>query len=106
MLAVGCLLAHAPPTGLRDRTTTQTNGETTMTSKWFARALRGAAFVAIQAGIVTSEATTLRPQNLVALIENSQMILAGHVDSVSDGIAENGLPYTEVTLSIGESVKG
>ncbi len=45
-------------------------------------------------------------QNLVQLIESSQSIVAGTVTKVTDGIDANGLPYTEVTLSVGIAPKG
>ena len=79
-----------------------------MKARWsVGRTLLCAVFLIVQAAVVArSEATTLRPQNIVALINNSQMILAGRVESVSDGVSESGMPYTEVTLAVSEAVKG
>lgn len=49
---------------------------------------------------VTSDA------NLVDLIRMSQTIISGQVVLVTDGIDENGIPYTQVTLNIDETFKG
>src|SRR5262249_48888898 len=53
-----------------------------------------------QARAVTSAA------NLVDLIRMSQTIVSGSVVSVTDGIDEKGIPYTQVTLNIDETFKG
>ena len=38
--------------------------------------------------------------NIVELLEQSSDIVVGHVASVTDGIDERGIPYTEVTLKV------
>lgn len=48
----------------------------------------------------------LRKQNLVQLVQSSQSIVAGTVSDVHDGIDNNGIPYTEVTIMVGTKVKG
>lgn len=52
------------------------------------------------------EATKLKSQNLTQLIQKSESILAGTVTSVTDGIDENGVPYTEVTVAVATAAKG
>ena len=53
-----------------------------------------------------AHAMKLKPQNLTQLIADSQSIIAGKVTRVTDGIATNGMPYTEVTISVSDSAKG
>lgn len=43
--------------------------------------------------------------NIVDLVGDSESIVRGVVEDVSDGI-ENGVPYTQVTLSVTESIRG
>lgn len=50
-------------------------------------------------------ATQLVPTNLTQLIGSSDLIVAGTVLDVKDGIDAKGLPYTEVTLSVSSSAK-
>jgi hypothetical protein len=64
-----------------------------------------AAALALLAG-PAAHAMKLKPQNLTQLIADSQSIVAGKVTRVTDGIAPNGMPYTEVTLSVSDSAKG
>ncbi|QRO00471.1 hypothetical protein JRI60_16265 [Archangium violaceum] len=45
-------------------------------------------------------------RNLVELIQQSDSILVGAVQSVSDGIDARGVPYTEVTLRVDEQLRG
>ena len=54
----------------------------------------------------SAEATKLKQQNLTQLITEAQSIVAGEVVKVTDGIADNGMPYTEVTLKVGDVAKG
>ena len=49
-------------------------------------------------------ATQLVPQNLTRLIAGADVIVSGKVTSVTDGI-DNGVPYTEVTMSVASSAK-
>ena len=53
-----------------------------------------------------ARAMTLRETNLVDLIRQSDSIVLGQVTDVTDGILDNGLPYTEVTVSISERLRG
>jgi hypothetical protein len=64
-----------------------------------------AAALALLAG-PAAHAMKLKPQNLTQLIADSQSIIAGKVTRVTDGVAPNGMPYTEVTLSVSDSAKG
>jgi hypothetical protein len=55
----------------------------------------------------TVHATTLRTEaSLVDLLKQSDLILHGRVVSVTDGLDGRGIPYTEVTLSVSEALKG
>lgn len=54
----------------------------------------------------SAHATKLRKQNLTQLIGQADSIIAGTVKGVSDGIDAKGVPYTEVTISVGISAKG
>ena len=44
--------------------------------------------------------------NIIDLIDNSETIVAGRVEQVTDGFAAGGLPYTEVTLRVNERYRG
>jgi hypothetical protein len=50
-------------------------------------------------------ATSMLRRNIVDLIEISELIVTGKVVNVTDGF-ENGVPYTEVTVNVTESLKG
>lgn len=51
-------------------------------------------------------ATTVRPMNIVDLIDNSATIVAGRVDKVTDGFTAAGMPYTEVTVHVLDRFRG
>ncbi|MCL1035823.1 hypothetical protein L2750_01445 [Shewanella submarina] len=51
-------------------------------------------------------AAKLKPQNLKQLISASESILSGQVQSVTDGISPQGLPFTEVTIKVNSAAKG
>jgi hypothetical protein len=51
-------------------------------------------------------ATTVKPMNIVDLIDNSAIIVAGRVEKVSDGFTTNGSPYTEVTVRVIDRFRG
>ncbi len=53
-----------------------------------------------------AHAETQRPENLTRLIADSTAIVEGTVQTVSDGIDERGIPYTEVTLLVRSSARG
>jgi hypothetical protein len=63
-----------------------------------------AASLALLAG--SADAATLKKQNLTRLIADSQSIISGKVDRVTDGIDAQGMPYTEVTIAVTEDAKG
>jgi len=44
--------------------------------------------------------------NLVDLLRDSNAIVKGQVTSVTDGIDDRGLPYTEVTMEVAETIRG
>ena len=51
-------------------------------------------------------AMKIRSQNLTQLITESSSIVFGTVNSVTDGIDAKGVPYTEITISVGSDAKG
>jgi hypothetical protein len=48
----------------------------------------------------------LRESNIVDLVRQSELILQGTIASVTDGIDDRGLPYTEVTVRVSEVIRG
>src|SRR5688572_24933631 len=52
------------------------------------------------------QATTIRPMNIVDLIDNSETIVAGRVENVTDGFNANGMPYTEITVGVHARMRG
>ena len=69
----------------------------------------GAAVVAATLAVLSAapaQAAKLRPQNLTQLIADAQLIVAGEVKNVTDGVSPTGLPYTEITLAVQDSAKG
>lgn len=54
----------------------------------------------------TAMAAKLVKRNLVQLITDSETILAGTVTQVTDGFSENGVPYTQVTITVSSAAKG
>ena len=44
--------------------------------------------------------------NIVDLLQQSNDIVVGKVANVTDGIDQRGVPYTEVTLRVSESIRG
>jgi len=54
-----------------------------------------------------ANATTFKKQaSIVDLLNHSELILRGRVVNVTDGIDQHGIPYTEVTIRVAESIKG
>ena len=51
-------------------------------------------------------AAKLVNRNLTQLIADSETIIAGTVTTVTDGINEDGVPYTEVTIAVVSAAKG
>jgi len=69
-----------------------------------AAAVLGTALALLPA--VAVQAAKLKQQNLTQLITDAQMIVAGKVVRVTDGVTPQGLPYTEITLAVQDSAKG
>jgi hypothetical protein len=53
-----------------------------------------------------SHATSVMPLTVVDLLAHSQTIVAGQVQSVTDGFDARGLPYTEVTIKVADTIRG
>jgi hypothetical protein len=73
-------------------------------SKTGRRALLAAAFALSALAAAPAAAVQLQPAHLGKLIGSSDLIVAGTVKSVTDGL-DGGLPYTEVTISVASSAK-
>jgi hypothetical protein len=73
-----------------------------------ARGFAGALVAAL--GLATigapSHATSVMPMTVVDLLAHSQTIVAGQVQSVTDGFDARGLPYTEVTIKVADTIRG
>ena len=67
---------------------------------------RLAALLALLYVAMPTQATTVRPMNIVDLIDHSETIVAGRVEKVTDGFAANGMPYTEVTIRVIDHYRG
>ena len=52
-----------------------------------------------------AQAKNVKKQNLVELMTDSDSIVIGTVTSTTDGL-QNGLPYTEITVLVAQSIKG
>jgi hypothetical protein len=52
-----------------------------------------------------AQATSVEQQDLTDLIRHSESIVAGRVIGLTDGF-ENGVPYTEVTVEVDETLRG
>jgi hypothetical protein len=57
-------------------------------------------------GATRAMALSLVEQNVVDLLRESDAIVVGTVGNVVDGIDDRGLPYTEITLKVAESIRG
>lgn len=68
------------------------------------RALLAAAFAIAAVGTTPAAAVQLQPAHLGKLIGSADVIVAGTVKSVTDGL-DGGLPFTEVTISVASSAK-
>jgi hypothetical protein len=53
-----------------------------------------------------SHATSVIPMTVVDLLGHSDTIVMGQVQSVTDGFDPHGLPYTEVTLKVSDTIRG
>ena len=72
----------------------------------FCRRARVPALLALLWTIIPVHATTVRPMNIVDLIDRSETIIAGRVEKVTDGFTSSGMPYTEVTVRVIERFRG
>lgn len=63
------------------------------------------AFAVLVMGWNVALAKNIKKQNLMELLTHSDSIVVGTVTAKADGF-QNGLPYTEITLLVGQSVKG
>jgi hypothetical protein len=72
------------------------------------RALARAAVatLGLAAAVAPAHATSVMPLTVVDLIGHSDAIVAGQVVSVVDGFDSRGLPYTEVTLKVSDTIRG
>ena len=70
------------------------------------RLVAAAALVFVALTGTSADVTTLRKQNLTQLIAESQTIISGRVERVTDGIDEHEMPYTEITIAVSNVAKG
>ena len=70
------------------------------------RLVAAAALVCAVFAGTSADETTLQKQNLTQLIAESQTIISGRVERVTDGIDEHGMPYTEITVAVSTAIKG
>ena len=73
-----------------------------------ARVMFRAAVVAfgLVAAAAPSHATSVVPLTIVDMLGHSDTIVMGQVLSVKDGFDTRGLPYTEVTLKVSDTIRG
>jgi len=55
---------------------------------------------------LTAQATSMKAQNVVDLVDLSERIIVGDVINLTDGFDAQGVPYTEVTLRVTDSIRG
>jgi len=65
-----------------------------------------AAMLMLALSVQPSAAASVKRTNLVDLIQNADTIVAGRIESVTDGFDANGVPYTEVTLKVAKKIRG
>jgi hypothetical protein len=70
------------------------------------RLVRALSLLALSWLVQPVHATTVRPMNIVDLIDNSETIVAGRVDKVTDGFNASGMPYTEITVRVLDRFRG
>jgi len=56
-------------------------------------------------GVNVAQAKSMKKQNFLALMNATDSIVIGTVTQKTDGF-QQGLPYTEITLDVGQSIKG
>lgn len=57
-------------------------------------------------GVSYVYSTSVTHHNLAELTRLAELIFVGKVTSMTDGLTENNLPYTEITFEISQSIKG
>lgn len=71
--------------------------------------VRGATFFAsavfLTLGMNAAHAKVIKKQNLLDLMKYSDSILVGTISDKTDGFYK-GLPYTEITVKVGQNIKG
>ena len=70
------------------------------------RRARLPALLALLCVALPLQATTVRPLNIVDLIDHSETIVAGRVEQVTDGFTPAGMPFTEVTIRVVDRFRG
>ncbi len=78
----------------------------TLTRRMRVLARSSLATLALVAASVPSHATSVIPMTVVDLLGHSDAIVAGQVQSVVDGFDARGLPYTEVTIKVSDTIRG
>jgi hypothetical protein len=63
-------------------------------------------FVLCVIAVAPAFGATVLHRNVVDLIELSDIIVTGTVQQVTDGFDQNGVPYTEITMQVDESIRG
>lgn len=53
-----------------------------------------------------AQATTMKAQNVVDLVDLSERIMVGDVINLTDGFDGRGVPFTEVTIRVTDSIRG
>lgn len=76
-----------------------------ITRRFRARALLGALFAILAMGPGIALAKSIERQNLFELMTHAESIVVGTVTDKTDGF-QNGLPFTEITVAVGQSIKG
>ncbi len=66
----------------------------------------GVAALSLVGGSAPVHATSVIPMTIVDLLAHSDTIVVGQVRSVTDGFDARGLPYTEVTLRVSDTIRG
>ena len=61
--------------------------------------------VVLAMSVNIAQAKNVKKQNLLELMTHADSILIGTVSNKTDGF-QKGLPYTEITLEVGQSLKG
>ncbi len=78
-------------------------------NKSIQKAFRGislvASFAILALGLNVAHAKNIKKQNLLDLMTHTDSIMIGTVSGKTDGF-HRGLPYTEVTLEVAQSLKG